>query len=159
MIPPHLYYQIYVFLFESDDCTRPKCGELSEYTDSTHTEVEDVSSRYMKGQICVTNAVTTQNNFILPAPPVRGLSISQDLHDRMKLNRNHTIPFILPNGNNMLADTMFKLSIGYTSPDTRQIQSRLGSIVCLFITPNANMAGYPTIGKIYKDIHSYTHPN
>ena len=26
-----------------DDCTPPKCGKLSEYTDSAHTEVEDPS--------------------------------------------------------------------------------------------------------------------
>ena len=33
MIPPHLFYQIYLFFFEKNDCTPPKCGELSEYTD------------------------------------------------------------------------------------------------------------------------------
>ena len=32
-----------------DDYTPTKCGELSEYTDSAHTEVEDLSSRYMNG--------------------------------------------------------------------------------------------------------------
>ena len=32
-----------------NDCTPPKCGELSEYTNSAHTEVEDLSSRYMNG--------------------------------------------------------------------------------------------------------------
>ena len=31
------------------DCTPPKCGELSKYTDSAHTEVEDPSSRCMNG--------------------------------------------------------------------------------------------------------------
>ena len=30
------------------------------------------------GQMCMTDASTTQDNFILPAPPVGGLSISQD---------------------------------------------------------------------------------
>ena len=53
MISPHLIHQIYLFFLEQNDCTPPKCGELSEYTDSAHTE-----------------AGTTQNNFILPAPPV-----------------------------------------------------------------------------------------
>ena len=48
MIPPHLF-QIYLLLPEQNDCTPPKCGELSEYTDSVHTEVEDLSSRYMNG--------------------------------------------------------------------------------------------------------------
>ena len=47
MIPPHLFYQIYLSFLEQNDCTPPKCGELSEYTDSAHTEVEDLSSRYM----------------------------------------------------------------------------------------------------------------
>ena len=44
MIPPHLFYKIYHSFL---DCTVPKCGELSEYTDSAHTEVEDLSSRCM----------------------------------------------------------------------------------------------------------------
>ena len=43
MIPPHLFYQIYLSFLEQNDCTPPKCGELSEYTDSAHTEVEDPS--------------------------------------------------------------------------------------------------------------------
>ena len=47
MIPPHLFYQIYLSFLEQNDCTPPKCGELSEYTDSAHTEVEDLSSRCM----------------------------------------------------------------------------------------------------------------
>ena len=37
-IPPHHIYQIYHFLSERDDCTPPKCGAPSEYT-----EVEDPS--------------------------------------------------------------------------------------------------------------------
>ena len=49
MIPPHLFYQIYLSFLEQNDCTPPKCGELSEYTDSAHTEVEDLSSRCMNG--------------------------------------------------------------------------------------------------------------
>ena len=43
MIPPHLFYQIYRSFPEQNDCTPPKCGELSEYTDSAHTEVEEGS--------------------------------------------------------------------------------------------------------------------
>ena len=43
MIPPHLFYQIYLSFLEQNDCTPPKCGELSEYTDSAHTQVEDPS--------------------------------------------------------------------------------------------------------------------
>ena len=39
------------------------------------------------GQMRMTDAGTTQDNFILPAPPVGGLSISQDWLDRMKYVR------------------------------------------------------------------------
>ena len=96
---PHLFYQIYLSFLEQNDCTPPKCGELSEYTDSAHTEVEDLSLRYMNGLMCMTDASTTQDNFILPAPPVGGLPISQDwlIHDR-------TAPIILPSGKDILAD-------------------------------------------------------
>ena len=76
------------------------------------------------GQMCMTDAGMTQDNFILPAPPVGGLPISQDWLDRMKLVRNCTIPIILPSGKNILADTMFKIIIGYTNHGMRQIQCR-----------------------------------
>ena len=59
----------------------------------------------------MTDAGTTQDNFIRPAPPVGGLPISQDWLDRMELVRDRTIPIILPNGKNILADTMFKIII------------------------------------------------
>ena len=100
------------------------------------------------GQMCMTDAGTTQDNFILPAPPVGGLPISQDWLDIMKFVRDRTIPIILPSGKNILADTMYKITIGYANLGTRQIQCRLGSKVCLFIALNASMAGYPT-KKLY----------
>ena len=56
MIPPHLFYQIYLSFLEQNYLTPPKCGELSEYTDSAHTEVKDLSSRYMNDQMCMTDA-------------------------------------------------------------------------------------------------------
>ena len=46
MIPPHLIYQIYLSFL---DYTPSKCVKVSEYPDSAHTEVEDLSSRYMNG--------------------------------------------------------------------------------------------------------------
>ena len=49
MIPPHLFDQIYHSFLEKNYCTPSKCGDLSKYTDSTHTEVEDLSSRCMNG--------------------------------------------------------------------------------------------------------------
>ena len=67
MIPPHLFYQIYLSFLEQNDCTPPKCGELSEYTDSDHTEVEDLSSRCVltaseskkKGNVLFNDALNT----------------------------------------------------------------------------------------------------
>ena len=149
----------------------PKCSYLSEYTDNAHTEVDDLSSRSMNGsnvcdqckQVrseCLTctfrasccsaclsraqvpafagplsrtgNASMTQNNVILPTRPVRGLPLSQD-----RLIRNHTIPIILASWN------FFKIMISYSNLGTRQFQTRLGRRICLFITSDANMAGYP----------------
>ena len=49
-------------------------------------------------QMCMADTRTTQNNFILPAPPVGGLPISQDWLNRMKLIRDRTIPIILSSG-------------------------------------------------------------
>ena len=94
--------------------------------------------------MCMTDAGTTQDYFILPAPSVGGLPISQDWLDRMKLVRDRTIPVILPSGKDILVDTKFKIIIGYANLGTRQIQCRLGSKVCLFIALDASMAGYPT---------------
>ena len=116
------------------------------------------------GQMCMTDAGTTQHNFILPAPPIGGLPISQDWFDRMKLVRDRTISVSLPSGKDILVDTMFKIIIGNTNLGTRQIQCRLGSKICLFIALNASMAGYPTktnvfLGKRLKDTLSYHHPN
>ena len=37
------------FLLEQYDCIPPKGRELSEYTDSAYTEMEDLSSIYMNG--------------------------------------------------------------------------------------------------------------
>ena len=60
------------------------------------------------GQMCMTDAGTTQDNFILPAPHVGGLPVSQDWLDRMKLVHDHTVPIILPSGKDILVDAMFK---------------------------------------------------
>ena len=60
----------------------------------------------------MTDAGTTQDYFILPAPPVGGLSISQDRLDRMKLVHDRTIPIILPSGKNILVNIVFKISVG-----------------------------------------------
>ena len=77
------------------------------------------------GQMYMTDAGTKHNNCMLPAPPVGGLPNSQDRLDRMKLFRDRTIPIILPSGKNILADTMFKIIIGYTNLGMRQIKCRL----------------------------------
>ena len=79
-------------------------------------------------------SMTEAGNLILPALPVRGVRIVQDWPDRMKLVRNRTIPITLHCGKNILDNMVFKISIGYTNLDTRQIQSRLGSRSKLYIT-------------------------
>ena len=67
MIPPHHFFQIYFLLLKQDDCTPPKCDELSEYTDSAHTEVEDLSSRYMSGLDVYDRYGHDTRNLIIPA--------------------------------------------------------------------------------------------
>ena len=74
---------------------------------------------YEWGQMCMTNAGMTQDDFILPVLPVGRLPISHDRFDRMMLVWDHTIPIILPSGKNILADTMFKIIIGYTNLGTK----------------------------------------
>ena len=59
----------------------------------------------------------TQDNFILPAMPIRGMPMSKDRVERMKLVHNLTITVILPSRNNILADMMFKISVGYMNLD------------------------------------------
>ena len=49
MISKHVFYQIYPSSSGLDECTPSKCGELSEYTGSAHTEVEDRSSKCING--------------------------------------------------------------------------------------------------------------
>ena len=41
MILSHLFFQIYLPFLEQNDCPPPTCGELSEYTDSAHIDVEE----------------------------------------------------------------------------------------------------------------------
>ena len=55
----------------------------------------------------MTDAGTTQDNFIHTAPPVGGLPFSQDWFDRMKLVCNSTVPVILPSGKDVLVDYIF----------------------------------------------------
>ena len=67
MIQSHLSYQIYLPLLEQNYCTPPKCGKLSEYTDSVHTEVEDPSSRCINESDEYERCRHDTNSFILPA--------------------------------------------------------------------------------------------
>ena len=64
------------------------------------------------GQMCMTDAGTTQDYFILPAPPVGGLPVSQDRLHRMKLVCDRTTPIISPSGKNILVNMLFKISVG-----------------------------------------------
>ena len=49
MIPPHLFYQIYLPFFEQNYCTPPKCGELLE----SQTMLESCNKTQVGGQWCV----------------------------------------------------------------------------------------------------------
>ena len=63
---------------------------------------------------CMTDAGTTQDNFILPAPPVGGLPISQDWLDRIKFVYDRSVPIILPSGKSktdLAAESAFSLPL------------------------------------------------
>ena len=141
MIPPHFSHQIYLsFSFSKMIALNQNVANclntLTALTLKCMLLLQDVWMR----QMCMTDAGTTQDNFILPAPPVGELPISQDWLDRTKLGLNRSIPITLPSGKNILADTMFKISIGHTN---------LCSRVCLFVTSNTSMARYSTKNNIY----------
>ena len=121
MIPPHLFFQIIKSLFKQNDCTPPKYGELSEYTDNSNTKVEDHRSRCMN---------------------------ESDEYDRCGFDTRQLRPSYtacrrtanLPSGKNILVNMVFTINIGYT---------RLGSRVCPVIALIANMAEYPTKQYVY----------
>ena len=91
--------------FHKNYCTPPKCGKLSEYNDSAHTEVEGPSSRCMNASDEYDRCGMTKDNFILPARPVGGLPISQDWSDRIKLVRNSTVML----GSNLVAESVISI--------------------------------------------------
>ena len=127
MIPPHLFCQIYLSFLEQSDCTPPKCGELSEYTDSAHTEVEDLSSRCMNGSN-VYDRCGHDTRLLHPScTACRRTANLPGLADRMKLVHDRTVPIILPSAKDILVDAMFKIIMVYTNFGTRQIQGRHGS--------------------------------
>ena len=118
MIPPHLSQQMYLSKMNAIDQNVANCqNKLTVLTLMWMILRQDVRMRQMSN----TDAGTTQDNFILPAPPVGGLPISQDWLDRMKLVRKRTIPITLPSGKNILADATFKISIGHTNLAMRQL--------------------------------------
>ena len=73
-----------------DDCTPPKCGELSEYTDSAHTEVEDHSLECMNGS----------NVYDRYGHDTRQLHPSW----QNEACSHRTVPIILPSRKDILAD-------------------------------------------------------
>ena len=64
----------------------------------------------------VTDAGTTQDNFILPAPPVGGLSISQDRLDKIKRVFARA-PFQSSSEKVILVRMMFRIISEYTKID------------------------------------------
>ena len=105
------------------------------------------------GQMSMSDVGTTQDNFILPAPPVGGLPIYQDWLDRMKLVRNRTIPIILPIGSNILVNMVFKVSIRYTNLDTRQVQRRrIEHMHVKSGRQNISILIFPTLSTLFNQI-------
>ena len=146
MIPPHLFYQIYISFLEQNDCTPPKCGELSEYTDSAHTQVDDPSLGCMN----VSNVYDRCGHDTRQLhPSCTACRRTATLPGLALQNEACSWPHRLPSGKDILADYIFKISVGYPNLVTRQIQARLGSWICLFIAPNASMAGYPTKNNVF----------
>ena len=78
----------------------------------------------------MTDAGTTQDNFILPAPPANlpGLAWQNEACSQPH-HSNH-----LAKWNNILADTMFKISIGHTNIGMRQLERRYGQLVTYLLT-------------------------
>ena len=111
------------------------------------------------GQICMTDANTTQDYFILPGPACLNGTCSRPHHS------NHIAKWKVY----ILVGAVFTIIIWHTNLGTRQLQCRLGSTgvaSCqgyLFVTSNANMAGYPTnimslMGKYLKS-HTFVSPS
>ena len=65
----------------------------------------------------------------------------------MELVRNRTIPIVLPNGKNTLADTMFEISIGHTN--LGNANADLVAESAFLVTFSTNMAGYPTQNNVF----------
>ena len=75
MIPTCFFYQIYLYVLDALHQNVANCqNTLTVLTLRWRIHLQDVRI----GEMCMTDASTTQDNFILPAPPVGGLPISQD---------------------------------------------------------------------------------
>ena len=81
----HYTANISFLTLTQDDCTIPKCSELSEYIESSHTEVEDLSSRYINESDVYDRCGHDTRQL---HPSCIACRISQDRFDRMKLDRN-----------------------------------------------------------------------
>ena len=110
----NLFSKTYPSLIEQNDSTLPKCCELSEYTDSAFTQVEDLSSRCINGSNTCDQCGHDTRRFHPFCTACNMMPISLHWLDRMKLVCNHTILIILPSGKNILFDTVLKMTIGYT---------------------------------------------
>ena len=111
---PHFSQQIYLSFIQQNDWTPPKCGELSEYTDSAHTEVEDPSSRCMNASNEYDRCGHDTRQFYPSCTAYRRTA-------NLKFVCNRTIPINLQSGKNILADTRFKISIGHSNLAMRQL--------------------------------------
>ena len=92
----------------------PKCVILAEYTDSAHTEVEDLCSIYMNGSDVYVRCGHDTRLLHPCCTACRRLSISQKRLNRMMLVRDRTIPIILTRGKSkadLAAECAFSLPL------------------------------------------------
>ena len=161
MITPHLFYQIYLSFFSAKWLHSTKIW----WTVRKHWQCSHRGGRSFFGMYEWVRYDRCRHDIRQLHPSSTACSRTANLpgpawQNEACLQRN--IPIIVPRGKNILVNIVFKISIGYTNHDTRQIQSRFGSRIYLFIASNANMAGYATkislLAKFKKTL-SYHHTN
>ena len=103
MIPPHNIYQIYHSLSVRDDCTPPKCGELSEYTEVL-TQVEDPSLECMNGSNVYDRYRHDTKQLHPSCTACRNTTNLPGLAWQNEACSHRTVPIILPSRKDILAD-------------------------------------------------------
>ena len=93
-----------IYLFQNDDYFPPNCGELSEYTDSAHTEVEDLCSKCMNILNVYDQYEHNTRRIHASYTVLRGQPISKNQPDSIKHNRDDRIVVVVAKRKNVLVD-------------------------------------------------------